>query len=76
MAQTNGMIEKMTANRSRARLAYGETNERRQRNNKLHKPERSSSDWNGGIYEPANIKRVSARKRVLHHLAVYAYIED
>ena len=75
MTQANNMIEKMTANRTRARLQHGEVNERRQRNDKRHKPIRVASDWNGGNYDPANIKRLAARKRQLHHRAAYTYLE-
>lgn len=75
MIQGNNMIEKMSANRTRSRLQHGEVNERRQRNDKRHKPIRVSSDWNGGNYDPANIKRLADRKRELHHLAAYAFIE-
>lgn len=76
MSQTSGMIEKMSGNRTRARLAHGEVNERRQRNDKRHKPARVSVDLERAGYTPANIKRLAARKRDLHHQAAYAYIEE
>ena len=76
MTQANNMIEKMSANRTRSRLQHGEVNERRQRNDKRHKPIRVSSDWNGDNYEPAKIKRLAARKRDLHHQAAFVFIEE
>lgn len=64
----------MSANRTRARLQHGEVNERRQRNNKRHKPVRLIEDWSGGDYDPANMKRLQERRRVLHHQAASAYL--
>ncbi|QEQ95056.1 hypothetical protein pEaSNUABM56_00006 [Erwinia phage pEa_SNUABM_56] len=75
MTYTNATTQKMSANRTRTRLQHGEVNERRQRNNKRHKPIRFTDDWNGGNYDPANLKRLTERKRVLHHQAASAYLE-
>lgn len=76
MTQTNTHMQKMSANRTRTRLERGEVNERRQRNDKRHKPIRFTENWNGGNYDPSNMKRLTERKRVLHHLAASVYTED
>lgn len=75
MTQTNTTMQKMSSNRTRSRLQHGEVNDRRQRNDKRHKPIRFTDNWNGGDYDPANMKRLTERKRVLHHQAASAYIE-
>lgn len=61
-------IEKMTSKRDR--LAYGETNERRQRNDKLHKPERIAKTWSPDVYDPNLTKKLANRRRVLQMQAV------
>lgn len=61
-------IEKMTSNRDR--LAYGEINERRLRNDKLHKPERIAKTWTPDRYDPNLNKRLAERKRALQYRAV------
>ena len=43
-------------NRTRERLAYGETDERRDRNDKRHKPQRKSTDWESSPLVPAKPK--------------------
>lgn len=75
MTYTNTTTQKMSANRTRTRLQHGEVNERRQRNNKRHKPIRFTDAWNGGNYDPANMKRLNERRRVLHHQAASACLE-
>lgn len=64
-------IEKMTSNRER--LAYGETNERRERNNKRHKPERIGNPWTLDRYDPNLSKRLEARRKVLERQDVQPY---
>uniref|UniRef100_A0AAU7PIJ3 Uncharacterized protein n=1 Tax=Salmonella phage SalP219 TaxID=3158864 RepID=A0AAU7PIJ3_9CAUD len=61
-------IEKMTSKRDR--LAYGEVNDRRQRNDKLHKPERIAKTWTPDRYDPNLNKRLAERKRALQCQAV------
>ena len=53
-------FEKSTATRSR--LAYGETDERRQRNDKLHKPTRPAKIWCNDRYDPNLAKRQDKRR--------------
>ena len=61
-------FEKMTSQRER--LAFGETNERRERNNKRHKPERIAVQWSPDQYDPKLNKRLADRKRNLQRYAV------
>ncbi len=61
-------IEKMTSKRDRP--AYGEVNERRQRNDKLHKPERIAKTRTPDRYDPNLNKRLAERKRALQWQAV------
>lgn len=64
MQVTNSNIEKIASNRTRSRLAFGEVNERRQRNDKRHKPDRLP-DVTKGTYDPSTHKRVAEHKRLL-----------
>ena len=61
-------FEKMTSQRDR--LAFGEINERRERNNKRHKPERIAVQWSLDQYDPKLNKRLADRKRNLQRYAV------
>lgn len=61
-------FEKMTSQRDR--LSFGETNERRERNNKRHKPERIAVQWSPDQYDPKLNKRLADRKRNLQRYAV------
>lgn len=59
MTHANRNFEKMT---SRARLAYGETDERRERNDKRHKPERVQKVWDHD-YNPRLKKDIDKRQK-------------
>lgn len=50
---------------NRDRLAYGETNERRDRNDKLHKPRRISKVWCNDRYDPNLNKKQVERQKAL-----------
>lgn len=56
-------FEKMKSNRER--LSYGEVNERRERNDKLHKPERVAKVWATDSYDPKLNKKIAQRKFAL-----------
>ena len=47
------------------RLAYGEVDERRERNNKRHKPERLGKAWPPDRYDPDLNKKLAHRRRSL-----------
>lgn len=68
MMANSPKVEKMKSKRDR--LAYGEVNERRQRNDKLHKPERVAKTWTPDRYDPNLNKRLADRKRALQWQAV------
>lgn len=55
-------FEKMS---KRQRLAFGEVDERRARNDKLHKPQRIGSAFDAD-YDPKVNKRIAQRKRSLN----------
>lgn len=55
-------FEKMT---KKSRLAFGEVDERRARNDKLHKPQRIGSAFDAD-YDPKTHKRIAQRKRSLN----------
>ncbi len=68
MMANSPKVEKMKSKRER--LAYGETNERRQRNDKRHKPERVAKTWSPDVYDPNLTKKLADRKRALQMQAV------